>query len=176
MSVESDFDIRNKLGVDPPCYVRKVESPSHCGNKDDPPELRAAKIKKNVLSEDGGVTSVFYVSSAHDAARAALALNFSRTGGLHVWDLSLIAMKPEELDGVAKEQTTDSLVCHWAQRNHWNVTLQDADQERIANFLATRKRLALRFTKKKMKEAFDEAGNDGCRSVNPDSANCICER
>ena len=176
MSVDSDIDIRTKLGIDPPCYVRKGDRRSHCGNEDDPPEYRASMIKENVLSEDDGVASMFLVSNAREVARAALALNFCRTGGEHVEELCLVAFSPDELADVLKEQTEDSFGCHWARRNHWNVTLTNADQERIADVLATRNRFAQRFSKKKMTEASDEARNEGCRSVRLDSTNCICER
>jgi len=142
VSIQSDFSIRENLGIDPPCYVRKVDRRSHCGNEDQPPEVRAALIKKYVLSEDGGVTSVFLVNDARDVARAALALNFCRTGGSRVEELCLVAFRPDELADAPMEQTADSFGCHWAQLNHWNVTLIDVDQERIANLLAIQNRFA----------------------------------
>jgi hypothetical protein len=60
VNAEDDFDIRAKLGVDPPCYVRKVKNVTCCGDKEkDPPELRATLFSKEVLSEDGAILSVF---------------------------------------------------------------------------------------------------------------------
>jgi len=152
-----------------------VDRRSHCGNKQHPAEQRAAMIKENVLSEDDGITSVFYVTNARDMARAALALNFFRTGGLRVEELCLLALKPDELDGVPMEQTTDSFACHWARLNHWNVTLTSPDQERIAHLLANRERFPGKFTRFMMQGASDDARQDGCRSVNANSTHCICE-
>ena len=92
--------------------------------------------------KDDGVASMFFVSDAREVARVALALNFFWTGGSRVEELCLVAFRPDELAGVPKEQTENSFGCLWARRNHWNVTLTNADQERIANLLATRNRFA----------------------------------
>lgn len=175
MSTENDFDIRTKLGIDPPCYVRKVDRPTSCGAKEDPPERRAALIEENVLSEDGGVLSLLYVTHSTDVIRAAMALNWCRTGGTRVEGLCLLAFILDELEGVAKDQTTDSFACHWARQNHWNITLAIPDRGRVANVLANRNRFPKNFTRSKMKEAYAAVRADGCRSTDSDSSNCICE-
>ena len=128
-----------------------------------------------MLSEDGGVLSLFHVTDSVDVMRAAIALNWHRTGGTRVEDLCLLAFTPDELQGVAKDQTTDSFACHWARQNHWNITLASPERERIANVLASRNRFPKNFTRPKMRDACAEVRADGCRSTDSDSSNCICE-
>jgi hypothetical protein len=176
VSAEDDFDIRIKLGVNPPCYVRKVDRQTHCGKKEDLPEQRALQIRSNVLSEDDGILSVFYVASARDVIRAALALNVQRTGGSRIEDLCLIAFTPGELQGITRNQTPDTFECSWARRNHLDITLTASDQERIARTLAAQNRFPKKFTESKMKGGRDALLADGCRSVKSDSNDCVCER
>ena len=146
------FRYPHKTRIDPPCYVRKVDRPTSCGAKEDHPERRAALIEENVLSEDGGVLSLLYVTHSTDVIRAAMALNWCRTGGTRVEGLCLLAFTLDELEGVAKDQTTDSFACHWARQNHWNITLAIPDRGRVANVLANRNRFPKNFTRSKMKE------------------------
>jgi hypothetical protein len=169
MALQEDFDIRTELGAPPPCYVRKVPRALICGDKNDPTELRMQHIRADVLSVDGGLLSVFYVSNAQDVIRAVCALNFARTAGANVLEMCLLAFTPDELSNVAKVQTADTFKCHWAQRNHWNLTLTDEDQIRVAEFLAKQKRNAKRFSQNKMKAAWNAGGEVGCRSVPSDS-------
>jgi len=79
--------------------------------------------------------------------------------------MCLLALTPEELSSVAKNQTPDTFECYWAQKNHRNLTLDEADQRRIATLLAAQNRDAKRFSKQKMKAAWDAAGAVGCKSV-----------
>ena len=175
MSLEDDFSICTKLGVDAPCYLRSVVRRSRCGDKTDSSERRAALLQENVLSEDDGILSVFFVTNSQDVIRTALALNWCRTGGSRVEDLCLLAFAPDELEGISKEQTPDQFICDWAKRHHWNITLTGSDQERVASVLANRNRFPNTFTKSKMKSAHAKLFEDGCRSVRSDSSNCVCE-
>jgi len=177
VSVEDDFDIRARLGVDPPCYVRKVKRATSCGKPEDPPEVRVPFVQQNVLTEDGGVLSVFYVSSGLDLIRAAVAINRERSRREdHVEDQFLLALTLTELEGVEKHRTEDGFPCHWARKNHWNVTLQVADQARIANTVANRDGFPGKFTRSKMGPARELMREHGCRSVQVNSASCVCER
>jgi hypothetical protein len=173
---EQNFDIRAKLGVDPPCYVRKVKNASCCGTKEDQPEQRAQMITDAVLKEDSGITSLFYVSTYIDVARAALALNYRRAGINDVYDVSLLAFTEEELVGVTKQQTDDGLPCHWAARNHWNFMFTEENFRRIAGTLGQRIRLPKSFSRNKLKDARDTLRAQGCLSVGPGLASkCVCE-
>ena len=176
MSVADDFDFHAELGLDAPCYVRKVDRRTYCGEKNDTPEHRASLIERNVLSKDGGVLSVFYVSSPRDLIRAAVALNFQRTGGARVEDLCFLAFSPEELDGIVKDQTADSFACVWARSHHWNVIFTASDQARIAKVLSGQNRFPNKFTKSRMSRFDAVMRANGCRTVVLESHDCVCER
>lgn len=176
MSIEDDFNISAKLGVQAPCYLRKVDRRSDCGDKDDPPESRVAVIKDNVLSADDGVLSFFYVTNTNDLIRTAFAINWHRTGGTRIEGLCLLAFAPDEIEGVSKKQTIDSFACHWARRHHWNVKLEPKDRERISRLIAERKRFPNNFTKPKLQAAAVRLQADGCLSIKLDSTACKCER
>src|SRR5260370_40382676 len=95
--------------------------------------------------KDDGVASMFFVSDAREAARVALALNFLRTGGSRVEELCLVSFRPHELRAVPKQQTEKRFICLWTRRTHWNVTLINANQERMNERLAVRHKHAHRF-------------------------------
>lgn len=168
MGLQEDFDVHN-LGILPPCYVHKVDRPLIGGDKNDPAEARAQRIRTEVLSVNNGAISVFYVTNPQDLIRVACALNFERTAGESVRDMCLLAFTLEELSTVHKVQTRDKFACFWAQRNHWNVTFSEKEQLQIARLLAERNRNAKKFTKPKMRAAWDAAGQAGCMSVPLDS-------
>jgi hypothetical protein len=107
--------------------------------------------------------------------RAALALNWSRTGGEKFFDLSLIAFLPVELEATQKEQTSDKFVCHWAQRNHWNLLVTTSERQSISQSLANRRASPKSFTTTRMKRAGALLRANGCRSVLSDSNRCICQ-
>jgi hypothetical protein len=174
---EQNFDIEPLLGVKPPCYVRKVKNASCCGTKDDKPQQRAQMIRDAVLSEDAGITSLFYVTSGLDVARAALALNFRRAGMKDVYDVSLLAFTEDELADVSRQQTDDSHPCHWAARNHWNFMFTEDNFHRVAEALGQRVRLPKLFGRKKLKDARDTLREHGCRSVASvsESSSCRCQ-
>jgi hypothetical protein len=177
VSVEEDFEIARHLGISFPCYVRKIDRPSHAGQPDDAPERRANAIRENVLSEEGGVISVFRVNSGEEVARAALAINFARFGHDRLEDLTLIAFTEDDLEGVDKQQTSDTFVCGWAQRNHWNLMVSDEKvQMRVATRAVRRTNVKERFSKKKMNAASEAARANGCRSVLIASRGCICDQ
>ena len=152
----------HELGVDPPCYVRKVDRSLIGGDENDPPNSRADRIRSEVLSIDDGVLSVFYITNAQDVIRVACALTFARA---IFSEMSLLAFTPEELSSVGKDQTPDTFECHWARRNHWDLTFREEDKLRIANLLAEQNRKAKRFFRAKIKAAWDAGGHVGCRSV-----------
>jgi hypothetical protein len=173
VSVEDDFDI-TKLGAGAPCYVRKVKNTVCCGDpKRDAEATRAAMIQKNVLSEDGGISSFFYVTNTLDVIRTVMAINYERTGRDRVEDLCLLAFAVDELEGTHKDQTEDQFVCYWAKKHHIDVTLV-GHEEGIANILAHRNRLPKKFTNKKMKDAQVKMAADGCQSV-IQAAQCVCQ-
>jgi len=175
VSVQEDFDVFVKLGVAVPCYVRKVDRPTHCGDvEEDSAEERAAMICENVLLEDDGVLSFFIISDWKDLIRAALALNWHRTGGTREEALCLLAFKEEELKDVAKDQTDDNFACGWARKNHWNIKMTEEEARNVAVRVAERAGIARNFTKPKMKAAKEVLLEDGCPSVKLDSTSCKC--
>ncbi len=176
MSVDDEFDIPTKLSVPPPCYVRKVDRATHCGTREDSPEKRADLISINVLSEDDGIMSVFYVASACDVTRAALALNWSRAGTERVEELCLIAFTAEELRPYRRKQTENRFACLWARENHYNVRLRPSDQIELARVLAERQRFPHKFTRSKMIQARDARRLDGCHSTTANSSGCVCRK
>jgi hypothetical protein len=174
VNVEDDFDIA-KLGAGVPCYVRKVNKPSVCGDlKKNSVAERAALIRESVLSEDGGVSSFLYVETTQDVIRTVMAINWARRGVDGVEDLSLLAFAVDELEGTKKKQTPDRFICHWAKRHHWDITLS-GHEDRIANQIASRNRLPKKYSRKKMEDALARMVSEGCRSVECPQPDCICQ-
>lgn len=176
MSDDDDFKKSTKLGVSAPCYVRKVDTLSCCGDPEkDTIADRTSKIVQYALSDEDTKLSFFYVASSQDVARAAMALNHRRTGTANVFDLCFIAFTEEELKGLPRVQTKDQFVCLWAQQNHWDITFSESDKQRVANSAAQQKRQVRKLTRPTMKQTQAAMLTEGCRSVGSQLTNCVCE-
>ncbi len=168
--VEDTFSITNAWNIDPPCYVRKVDRPSHSQDAD------ALQKKVFCSKPDDNSISVFIVHSAMDLVRIAVALNANRGSKSKTDRLLLIAMIADELSGFVIQQTAGATRCKWANHLHHDLLITDATQTpHLTETLVRVGRKHQRFTKKDMEEALAATLQDGCHAADPNSERCVCE-
>lgn len=167
--VEKTFSINDLWSIDPPCYVRKVDSPAHC--KD------AASIQNRVFKPPPDNTySVFLVQSPKDLSRVAIALNANRSRSRITERLLLIALTSNELADIVIQRTTGKTPCEWANHLHHDLVVTDDSQiAQLAKSLVDAKRECKKFNKKAMKVALAATTDDGCYAAIKDSESCVCE-
>jgi hypothetical protein len=168
--VEETFSINTAWGIEPPCYVRKVDRSGHCRD--------ATTIRDKVFcpEPDDNAVSVFAVASATDLARVAIALNANRKGGSLTEPLFLIAVAPDELAGIVLRRAPGATLCKWANHLHHNLLVTAPSQvASLAEALVRAGRKHRKFTEKAMREALEATTNDGCRAADPSSTSCACD-
>ncbi len=175
---DADFSIEAAWDVSSPCYVRKLKKGSHWEDGESPSDRVDSIVEKDFRLDQDGVVSVFQVRSGVDLRRVAVGLNATRDSLSE--DIFLIAILPDELQGVLAEPTPGDTKCLWANRLHHNLVVErQSGFTSVVESLIRAGRKPKKFTRSKMRRAVEEARREGCyatRDRATSSDPCVCER
>jgi len=175
---DGDFSIEAAWDLSAPCYVRKLKRGSYWYDARPLPDRVDTIIEKDFRLDQDGVVSVFEVRSGVDLRRVAVGLNATRDSLSE--DIFLIAISPDELQGVRAEPIPGDTKCLWANRLHHNLVVeQQSAFTSVVESLIRAGRKPTKFSRKKMGRAAEEASREGCyatrdRAMSSDP--CVCER
>ena len=155
-----------------PVFLRKVTRAKHWK---DPCESDDATGASQVLLEDNGIVSVWFVSDDTDLRRVAIAMNEGR-GSFHE-TLDLLPIQRDELKkiGVTASQTPGDTNCIAAQSLHHDIRLTKSTAVKLCELLIADDRKLERCKRGEMKQAETQSIEDGCFATVPESRSCACE-
>ena len=100
--------IESSLGIDAPCFVRKVDRPGHWGGDANTSAKRVDDIIESVFGEEWNRFSLFKLDNVSDLRRVAIGINSRRTNLIE--KLFFVAFSDHELANIPLEKTPgDSL-------------------------------------------------------------------
>lgn len=165
------FEIKSVLGVDPPCYVRKVDSRGNWGAPEDEPSERLNTAMTKVFGDEWESFSIYEVADPADLSRVAVGMN-SRRDSL-IEKIFLLGFEKSELGHLSVVETPGDTKCAHANDCHREVRPGDPDAlEAVVSTMMEDGRNVGTLTKGMMRDAVAAAETDGCAATG--AAECVC--
>lgn len=172
---DDPLDVPEKLGIPPPCYVRKVDRPGHWGNSEDDLDTRVNDALESIFKlRNRGLFSIYRVESSDDLRRVAVGLNSMR--GALTEKLYLLAIREKDLESLELRKVSGDTLCHHANILHRDVAVDDLG---ILRTMVKNMMLEGRATKKLnarlMGIAVELARRDQCDAIQGTAKLCVCQ-
>lgn len=162
-----------EFGINPPVYIRKIDSrsrwnPEGCSND----EERAKRIADSLFKEE--VYSLWKVNS-NDEFYGVIASLSSRRNPKHQ-DIDFIWIMEEELQEVGiKPEAIPEGDCLFVQNLHFNAQINNTKAEQLCLNLLRKGRQAQRCKRNTTKKILEYQANRQCKAANSNFLQCRCE-
>jgi hypothetical protein len=168
--------VEDRLGVQPPVFVRKLVRQSHWGVPEDDLPARVANAVREVFRSDPGrAFSVYVLEGDDDLHRVALGLNANRDSLTEALDLVGFSRQELAACGIKPVQSAGETKCSGANRRHFDVFASELQLAELCGSAMQAGRTVGRLKKSDMRPIVEKATQDGCRAAVADSEHCVCD-
>jgi hypothetical protein len=164
------------LGVLGPVFLRRIPKQSDWGDPSDPLDVRVANaVQTGFLKRDNSPFSFYWIQTADQLRRVALALN--ATTRKKTQKVDLVAFLPEDFEAarIAGDQTRGETPCSFANKLHVDFEATPAQLEILCRHAMQAGRRAHRYNERQMEEILSLAQQEQCHSAVDNSPGCNVE-
>lgn len=170
---EKIFFLKEKYSIDLPVYIHKIDRNSYwvC---EDGIEQGVENALNNIFNSHDFIYSLWLINSEQDLHCVAATLNANRASPKE--EIPFIWMTQGDLDqvGVVPIQL-DEGKCLYAQKLHFNVTLEPNQAKELCYLLMNKIKKASKCTKSEMKLVVEAQKTRGCKAYENHPEVCDCE-
>ncbi len=166
------FFLEDKYGITLPVYIHKIDRNSYW-NCEDGIEQGVENALNNVFNSHDYIYSLWLITSEQDLHCVAATLNANRGSPSEEIPFIWITQKDLEQIGLSSVQV-DEGKCIYAQKLHFNVTIEPSKAKELCYLLMDKIKKAARCTKKEMKLVVEVQEKRGCQAYknHPEACNC----